>query len=245
MWPLAKCISSTLVWTPSLQLGVLQLLRGSFQLTPILSSHLVGSYLWWNPERRYVSPSPSKAAQVRHKGVNPFTLMSNKVTVPAAIAAVQTFGVIDPSSGRKMDTDDTAIHWSAEPSTRKKTTRTPIFRKGISDWTIGGGEGFPGGEGLPRGGFPNAGPGGGGNAGWGSDKLAGNLPEVFMGIQAKAEHFLTQWKLYVSVNISNLTIANYYQRSMLFLTYIQGTRVSEWVSFMNKWLQRQVIHMGV
>ena len=32
MWPLAECISSTLVWTPSLQLGVLQLLRGSFQL---------------------------------------------------------------------------------------------------------------------------------------------------------------------------------------------------------------------
>ena len=50
MWPLAECISSVLVRTPSLQLGVLQLLQGSFQLTPILSSHLVGSYLWWNPE---------------------------------------------------------------------------------------------------------------------------------------------------------------------------------------------------
>ena len=30
MWPLAECISSLLVRTPSLQLGVLQLLRGSF-----------------------------------------------------------------------------------------------------------------------------------------------------------------------------------------------------------------------
>ena len=48
MWPLAKCISSVLVRTPSLQLGALQLLR-------------------------YVSPSLSKAAQVEHKGVNPFT----------------------------------------------------------------------------------------------------------------------------------------------------------------------------
>ena len=32
MWPLADCISSLLVRTPSLQLGVLQSLPGSFQL---------------------------------------------------------------------------------------------------------------------------------------------------------------------------------------------------------------------
>ena len=61
-----------------------------------------------------------------------------------------------------------------------------------------------------------------------------NPPEVFMGIQAKAEHFLTQWKLYIGVNISNPTIANYYQRSMLFLTYIQGAGVLEWVSAMSE-----------
>ena len=40
MWPLAECISSLLVWTPSLQLGVLQSLRGSFQL---VQSHLLTS----------------------------------------------------------------------------------------------------------------------------------------------------------------------------------------------------------
>ena len=40
MWPSAGCISSLLVRTPSLQLGVLQLLRGSFQLVrshPLIS----------------------------------------------------------------------------------------------------------------------------------------------------------------------------------------------------------------
>ena len=62
MWPLAKCISSTFVQTPSLQLGVLQSLQGSFLLCPILlscptlSSH---SYLWWKPGQRCTSPSLS------------------------------------------------------------------------------------------------------------------------------------------------------------------------------------------
>ena len=45
--------------------------------------------------------------------------------------------------------------------------------------------------------------------------------------------------------ILNLTITNYYQRSMLFLTYIQGAGVSEWVSAMSKWLQMQVTQLGV
>ena len=76
MWPLAKCISSILVRTPSSQLGVLQPLRGSFQTRSISPSHLVGSYLWWNPEQRHNHKSVTiqEAAQVGHKGVNPFTV---------------------------------------------------------------------------------------------------------------------------------------------------------------------------
>ena len=46
-------------------------------------------------------------------------------------------------------------------------------------------------------------------------------------------------------NISNPTITKYYQRSMLFLTYIQGAGVSEWVSAMSKWLQMQVTQLGI
>ena len=40
MWPLAGCISSMLVRTPSLQLGVLQSLQGSFLLHLNLLFHL-------------------------------------------------------------------------------------------------------------------------------------------------------------------------------------------------------------
>ena len=40
MWPLAGCISSVLVRTPSLQLGVLQFLQVSFHLSPILPFYL-------------------------------------------------------------------------------------------------------------------------------------------------------------------------------------------------------------
>ena len=59
MWPLAECISSILVQTPSLQLGVLQSLHGSFLLCPILLSHLALSYPWWKPGQRRTSLSLS------------------------------------------------------------------------------------------------------------------------------------------------------------------------------------------
>ena len=86
----AKCISSIVVRTPSLQLGVLQSLRGSFQTRLISPSHLVGSYsttggIW--SEDMITSPSPSKAAQVRHKGVNPFTNCASRTPIPIAVAS--------------------------------------------------------------------------------------------------------------------------------------------------------------
>ena len=72
----ANCISSIVVRTPSLQLGVLQSLRGSFQL---VRSHLFTSLVHTSggiqSEGTITSPSPSKAAQVEHKGVNPFTVV--------------------------------------------------------------------------------------------------------------------------------------------------------------------------
>ena len=77
MWPLAECISSLLVRTPSLQLGVLQSLRSSFQTRSIPSLPR-----WFIPlvesrvEVQSQSPSPSKAAQVGHKGVNSFTVVA-------------------------------------------------------------------------------------------------------------------------------------------------------------------------
>ena len=160
--------------------------------------------------------------------ISPQFPMSKTVTVQAATATQQPFGVLDPVTGRMMDPDNAAIHRAIgpdqpDPLPGRGLPGLPFPGRGFPAGPPGGNGGFPGGGGLPGGGLSNVGPEGGGNPERGSDKLVGNPPEVFTGIQAKAEHFLTQWKLYIGVNISNPTIANYYQRSMLFLTYIVTT----------------------
>jgi hypothetical protein len=123
---------------------------------------------------------------------------------------------------------------------------------------IYGGGGPPGG-GPPRGGPPGGpfGPPGGGPPGGGppapippapavmggrSDKLVGNTPLIFKGERSRAEEFITQWQLYEGVNITNDLMRNTYQRAMLFLTYIQGPIVNEWVKGVNAWLRGQIIH---
>jgi hypothetical protein len=133
---------------------------------------------------------------------------------------------------------------------------------------IYGGVGPPGGN-PPRGGPPGGpfgppgggpfGPPGGGPPGGGppapippapavmggrSDKLVGNTPLIFKGERSRAEEFITQWQLYEGVNITNDLMRNAYQRAMLFLTYIQGPIVNEWVKGVNAWLRGQIIHQG-
>jgi hypothetical protein len=115
------------------------------------------------------------------------------------------------------------------------------------------GGGFPGG-GPPGGGFPGGGPPGGGPpmpapippapvvGGGRNDKLVGNTPLIFTGDHSRAEEFITQWQLYEGVNITNDLIRNAYQRAMLFLTYIQGPVVNEWVKGVNAWLRGQIIN---
>jgi hypothetical protein len=118
------------------------------------------------------------------------------------------------------------------------------------------GRGPPGG-GPPGGGPPGGGPPGGGPPGGGppmpippapiipggrNDKLVGNTPLIFKGDRSRAEEFITQWQLYEGVNITNDLMRNAYQRAMLFLTYIQGPVVNEWVKGVNAWLRGQIIH---
>jgi hypothetical protein len=114
----------------------------------------------------------------------------------------------------------------------------------------GGPFGPPGGPFGPPGGGP---PGGGPPApippapavmGGRSDKLVGNTPLIFKGERSRAEEFITQWQLYEGVNITNDLMRNAYQRAMLFLTYIQGPIVNEWVKGVNAWLRGQIIHQG-
>jgi hypothetical protein len=131
-------------------------------------------------------------------------------------------------------------------------------------YIYGGGGGPPGG-GPPRGGPPGGpfrppggpfGPPGGGPPGGGppvpippapatggrSDKLVGNTPLIFKGERSRAEEFITQWQLYEGVNITNDLMRNAYQQAMLFLTYIQGPIVNEWVKGVNAWLRGQIIN---
>jgi hypothetical protein len=121
--------------------------------------------------------------------------------------------------------------------------------------------GGPPGGGPPGGGPPGGGPPGGGLPGGGppggvpmpipptpvvggarNDKLVGNTPLIFKGERSKAEEFIMQWQLYEGVNITNDLMRNAYQRAMLFLTYIQGPIVNEWVKGVNAWLRGQIIH---
>jgi hypothetical protein len=112
--------------------------------------------------------------------------------------------------------------------------------------------GGPPGGGPPGGGLPGGGPPGGGPpmpippapvvGGGRNNKLVGNTPLIFKGERSRAEEFITQWQLYEGVNITNDLMRNAYQRAMLFLTYIQGPVVNEWVKGVNAWLRGQIIN---
>jgi hypothetical protein len=188
------------------------------------------------------------------ESLNINTPMSNTLTmeVPA--------GTINPCTGH-VDADDAALYWAIGPDQPDLpsiggTDRTrqipfgwirpyggapPEPRRYIYGGPPAGPFGPPGG-GPPGGGPPMPIPpapviGGGQN-----DKLVGNTPLIFTGECSKAEEFITQWQLYEGVNITNDLMRNVYQQAMLFLTYIQGPIVNEWVKGVNAWLRGQIIN---
>jgi hypothetical protein len=160
-----------------------------------------------------------------------------------------------PSVGGTDRTTHVPFGWIRPQGERMPEPRRYIY----------GGGGPPGGN-PPRGGPPGGpfgppggpfGPPGGGPPGGGppapippapavmggrSDKLVGNTPLIFKGERSRAEEFITQWQLYEGVNITNDLMRNAYQRAMLFLTYIHGPIVNEWVKGVNAWLRGQIIH---
>jgi hypothetical protein len=148
-----------------------------------------------------------------------------------------------PSVGGTDRTTHVPFGWIRPQGERMPEPRRYIY----------GGGGPPGGN-PPRGGPPGGpfGPPGGGPPapippapavmGGRSDKLVGNTPLIFKGERSRAEEFITQWQLYEGVNITNDLMRNAYQRAMLFLTYIQGPIVNEWVKGVNAWLRGQIIH---
>src|SRR6201996_6076634 len=133
------------------------------------------------------------------------------------IVKAPRFGVIDPTTGHMMHPDDAALHCAigpdqGDPPPGASPPRGPPFR------------GAPRGGGPPFGGLPGGGGGGGpphGHSGIrgpapqnNNNKLIGNPPIVFTGERDKAEAFLTQWDLFVGINLHTEVMCDYYQRSM-------------------------------
>jgi hypothetical protein len=190
--------------------------------------------------------------------------MSNTLTMEAPA------GTINPITGHVND-DDAALFRAIGPDQpdppsiggTDRTTHVPFgwirpqgggmpeHRRYIYGGPPGGPFSPPG-RGPPGGGPPGGGPPGGGPPmpippapiipGGRNDKLVGNTPLIFKGDRSRAEEFITQWQLYEGVNITNDLMRNAYQRAMLFLTYIQGPIVNEWVKGVNAWLRGQIIH---
>jgi hypothetical protein len=122
--------------------------------------------------------------------------------------------------------------------------------------TLGGGGRLggrpPGGTGPPLGppggepdGNPDAGGGGNpGNPGGGgdpeqpldnpgdrlTDKLIGREPEIFDGDRTKVEGFMTEWNVYRALNDRTRVMATPLERTMLFLTFIRGPNIGNWVN---------------
>jgi hypothetical protein len=165
--------------------------------------------------------------------------MSNTLTMPVPT------GTINPITGH-VNEDDVALFRAIgpdqadPPSSQGRRSEPPRIPFGWVRPPLGGPPGgFPGGGGGPPAPVPL--PPAPIVLGGRGDKLVGNPPLIFKGNRDAAEEFITQWQLYEGVNITNDLMRNAYQRAMLFLTYIQGPLVNEWVKGVNTWLRGQVI----
>jgi hypothetical protein len=77
------------------------------------------------------------------------------------------------------------------------------------------------------------------------EELKGQEPIVFKGDRSKTEEFLTQWELYSGVNYAHSAMQMPFTRAMLFLTYVQGAQVNEWVAAQSMRLIGDVAHRGI
>src|ERR1700677_4621331 len=194
-----------------------------------------------------------RLAEILHITNDP---MSQTLTMQAQI------GTINPITGHMLTEDDVAVHRAvgpdrADPPSNPASDRYPRrpygggLPSGGPPGGIGGGPPGGGGGGPPGGGGGRGSPGAnlaplpGLGAQRGSDKLIGNPPSIFNGDKSKSEEFSTQWQLYEGVNTTNNQMRIPFQRSMLFLTYLQGPLVNEWVKAMSAWLRLQITNFHV
>ena len=62
-----------------------------------------------------------------------------------------------------------------------------------------------------------------------TDKLVGKEPGSFDGSRDKVEDFLTEWGVYQGLNRRSYAMDTSFDRTMLFLSYIRGPQVIQWV----------------
>jgi hypothetical protein len=77
------------------------------------------------------------------------------------------------------------------------------------------------------------------------EELKGQEPIVFKGDRSRTEEFLTQWELYSGVNYAHSAMRMPFTKAMLFLTYVQGAQVNEWVAAQSTRIIGDVAHRGV
>ena len=145
-----------------------------------------------------------------------------------------------------------AMQTTTEPmQTFAPEAGTSSVRKGGGPPDDGPNPHWFGSPGFPRG-APSRGGGGGGGGGnppgaaAGRDpdkrsngtKLSGKEPVIFDGDRAKAEAFLLEWVIYTMLNGDQDIMKQPFSWAMLFLTFIKGPNVQEWVGMQVMWLGR-------
>ncbi|KAH9050400.1 hypothetical protein EDB83DRAFT_2317165 [Lactarius deliciosus] len=117
-------------------------------------------------------------------------------------------------------------------------------------------------SGNPPGPLPGAGGGGGGGGGGHGggagpqfraflappaagahhdNKFQGNPPQPFNGNRELVRPFLTQWEIYKGLNFNTDTIRCTFTCTLLFMSYVQGEEVFEWVQTQTEWLTSQLM----
>jgi hypothetical protein len=77
-----------------------------------------------------------------------------------------------------------------------------------------------------------------------TDKLIGREPEIFDGDRTKVEGFMTEWNVYRALNDRTRVMATPLERTMLFLTFIRGPNVGNWVNDQIRVVSRHISSGG-
>ena len=133
-------------------------------------------------------------------------------------------------------------------SVKGKGPALPPYIPGGGGEPSGSGSGGPPGGGPPGGGREGGGPPGSGGlfpavvpgaAGGGGGKLGGNPPRIFDRTCSEADTFMNEFNLYRLTNIGADQVDNPMKSTALFLGFIQGENIKDWVKRWTVWSLNQ------